>query len=92
MHVVAEDGQPVQEIFERAHVGGLFASEPADECSGLPSRHQLVEVDVRERRDAEGRLPDQLREDPAGTEGNERPETGSWTTPASSSALPPMSG
>ena len=81
-----------QEILERAGVGSLLAPEPADECSSLPSCHELVGVDVRERRDAERRLPDQLGKDAAWAEGDERPEDRSWTTPARSSALPLMSG
>ena len=81
----------MQEILERAHVGGLLASEPADECSGFPPvtsslastsvsgamRKAACPISSARRRLGRRRRAAQDR---------------SWTTPARSSALPLMSG
>ena len=55
-------------------VGGRLAPVPAHERACLALEHELSRVDVRERRDAEARLADQLREHAAGAEGDERAE------------------
>ena len=64
----------MEEILERATSAACAAAEPADESPCLAGGDQLLGVDVRERRDAEGRVADQLREDAAGPEGDERAE------------------
>ena len=48
--------------------------KPRDELARLASAHELVRVDVGERREPEGRLADQLGERPARPERDERPE------------------
>jgi hypothetical protein len=53
---------------------GRGAAEAGDEASRLAAGDELLGVDVGERRDPEGRIADQLREDAAGAEGDERAE------------------
>ena len=64
----------MDEIDERVGVGGRGAAEAANEPAGLSAEHELLRVDVGERREPEARVADQLREHAAGPEGDERPE------------------
>ena len=72
--VVREPAEPVDEVDQRGRVGRRRAAEAGDEPPALPPVHELLGVDVGERRDPEGRVADQLGEDAAGAEGDERAE------------------
>ena len=64
----------MHEVGERRRVGRRRSAEAGDEPARLAVVHELLRVDVGERRDAEARVADQLGEDAAGPERDERPE------------------
>ena len=64
----------MHEVDESRGVGGRRASKAAHEATCLAFRHELPGVDVRERRDPEGSLSDELGEDAPGAERDERAE------------------
>ena len=63
-------------IGERRSIGRGRAAEARDEPAGLPAVTSSLGVDVGQRRDPERRLADQLGEDAARPEGDERAEDG----------------
>ena len=74
--VVGELREPEEDVREGGRVGGGSAAEARDEPARLPRTDELVGVDVRQGREPEVRVADQLREHPAGAEGDERAEDG----------------
>ena len=72
--VSGELRQPEQQIDERVLVGGRRAAIPADERPCLPVAHELASVDVRQRCKSELGVADQLGEDAARAERDERAE------------------
>ena len=77
----------MKELDQRTGVRAGAPRKPATRRPALPCG-ELLRVDVRERRDPEVSVADQLGEDATGTEGDERAEDRSWTMPARSSAPP----
>src|SRR5215207_4109644 len=72
--ILGEAGKPVEKADEGSHVGRRCSAEAAHKTSGLASENELFRVDVRDRREPEGGVADQLREDSARAEGNEGTE------------------
>src|SRR6187549_1129049 len=74
--LLSQPRETVYEVEQRSAVGRGRAPEARYESPRLAAVDELGRVDVRQRGDPEDRLADQLREDAAGTEGDERPEDG----------------
>src|SRR5207248_1512496 len=72
--ILRELREAVHEVDERGRVGRRRAAEAADEPTRLPAPDELLGVDIGERRDPEARVADQLGENAAGTERDERPK------------------
>ncbi len=69
-----ELGKPVDERDECIRVGRRSTAVTPDEPAGLAALHELVRVEIGQRRDAEVRAADQLCEDAARPERDERAE------------------
>ena len=74
--VVREPREALHEIGERRGVGRRRAAEAAHEAASLALGDKLLGVHVGQRRDSEGCVADQLGEDSAGPDRDERPEDG----------------
>src|SRR5580765_1952729 len=72
--VLREPGEPEDDIRERWGVRRGRAAVAGDEPPRLAGRYECLGIGVRERRDAELSLADQLGEHAAGAEGDERAE------------------
>ena len=71
---LAERAEPVDEIDERRNVDRRGAAKAAHEPPRLAGGDELLGVDVGERGDPKAGVADQLREDAARAEGDERAE------------------
>src|SRR6478672_9737777 len=72
--LLGEQRKPVQQVDQRRRIGCRCPAEAGDEPPGLALLDELVRIDVCERSDPEDGGADQLREDAAGTEGDEGAE------------------
>ncbi len=84
--LLGEARQTMDEVGQGRGVGGRAAAEALDEPAGLAAADQLVGVDVGQGRDGEAGIADQLGEDAAGPEGDQRAEDRVLETPARSGA------
>ena len=87
-HVVGEAREPEHEVDEATASAGRPAAESATSRPAFPAWTRSSASSRVSGASRNCAFADQLREDTAGPEGDERPETGSWTTPASNSAPP----
>jgi hypothetical protein len=74
--ILAESGKAVEQFGQRCGVGRRSPAKATDELAGLPRHDELLGVDISERGNSETRVPDQLRENAAGPEGDQGPENG----------------
>ena len=72
--VLSEPCEPVDDLDERLHIGRRRTPEAAHEPPRLSAEDELLGVVVGQRRDPEPGLSDQLGEDAAGPERDERTE------------------
>ena len=70
----AEERQAMNQIHQRNGIHGRIGSKTTHQLPGLSRKDELARVDVRQGRDPERRLADQLGELPSRAERNERPE------------------